>query len=64
MTGSQDNEFINNHQQLYIKEAKDEDAGLYTCIAQNEQGTTSKNIYVNKLGELFLNSLKGDKFWI
>lgn len=47
-------EFINNHQQVYIDLAKEADAGLYTCIAQNDQGTTSKNLYVSVLGKLYL----------
>ncbi|KAI6240753.1 EGF-like domain-containing protein [Aphelenchoides fujianensis] len=42
-------EFLNNHQQLYVEEATDADAGLYVCQAVNDAGTNSKTIVVTTL---------------
>ncbi|KIH63597.1 immunoglobulin I-set domain protein, partial [Ancylostoma duodenale] len=41
--------YINDKQQLHIQEAKAEDAGRYSCIAENKPGRAEKDLVVSIL---------------
>lgn len=38
--------FLNNHQQLHIESATDQDAGRYSCVAENKPGRAEKDLIV------------------
>uniref|UniRef100_A0A915Q1V7 Ig-like domain-containing protein n=1 Tax=Setaria digitata TaxID=48799 RepID=A0A915Q1V7_9BILA len=38
--------FMNDHQQLHIESATDEDAGRYSCVAENKPGRAEKDLIV------------------
>uniref|UniRef100_A0A1I7RWJ2 Down syndrome cell adhesion molecule-like protein Dscam2 n=1 Tax=Bursaphelenchus xylophilus TaxID=6326 RepID=A0A1I7RWJ2_BURXY len=46
---SEERQFLNNNQQLYIDSAQLDDAGVYTCIGENEAGKATKNIVITML---------------
>lgn len=46
---SDDYEFLNEHQQLHIEEARESDAGRYSCVAENIPGRAEKDVVVELL---------------
>lgn len=38
--------FLNDHQQLHIESAAEEDAGRYSCVAENKPGRVEKDMIV------------------
>uniref|UniRef100_A0A8C5U4J8 Ig-like domain-containing protein n=1 Tax=Malurus cyaneus samueli TaxID=2593467 RepID=A0A8C5U4J8_9PASS len=49
---------------LWIRDSKKEDAGVYTCIAENEQGEAMTSHAVPVLGNPFVKQIFPDRGWM
>ena len=50
-------ELLRNQQYLEIRHINEQDAGIYSCVAQNMAGQAKQNLQVQVLGKFFFSDL-------